>query len=115
MQFLPGTWAKWGADGDDDGTTDPQNVFDATLAAGRYLCAGSGDLSTADGLHSALLRYNDSEQYANTVTQWINSYAHGGIPVPDRSGSVFEFDQYPAYQNGQPATGNPPPPPTTEP
>src|SRR5438128_1511384 len=38
MQFLPGTWARYAADGDGDGIPDPQNLFDATLAAARYLC-----------------------------------------------------------------------------
>ncbi len=40
MQFIPGTWRLWGADGNGDGVADPQNVEDAALAAGRYLCAG---------------------------------------------------------------------------
>lgn len=83
MQFLPSTWAKWASGGDGDGRSDPQNVFDAAPTAGRYLCADSADLSTSDGLHQALLRYNPSEQYAETVTRWIRAYEHGGGPVPD--------------------------------
>ncbi len=38
MQFLPGTWGRWGSDGDRDGVSDPQDVDDAALAAARYLC-----------------------------------------------------------------------------
>lgn len=33
MQFLPGTWAGYAADGDEDGVRDPHNVYDAALAA----------------------------------------------------------------------------------
>ncbi|GAA3496975.1 hypothetical protein GCM10019016_040760 [Streptomyces prasinosporus] len=44
MQFLPSTWARWGTDGNGDGRADPNNVFDAALAAGHYLCAGDRDL-----------------------------------------------------------------------
>lgn len=84
MQFLPSTWSMWGADGNSDGRGNPQNVFDASLAAGRYLCAGSGDLSTSSGLRDAILRYNHSEQYVDLVTRWINAYEHGGAPVPDQ-------------------------------
>src|ERR1700759_434870 len=40
MQFLPGTWARYAADGDGDGVADPQNLYDSTLAAARYLCSG---------------------------------------------------------------------------
>ena len=44
MQFLPGTWARYASDGDGDGKADPQNLFDATLAAARYLCSGGLNL-----------------------------------------------------------------------
>ena len=44
MQFLPGTWARYASDGDGDGVADPQNVYDSTLAAARYLCSGGLNL-----------------------------------------------------------------------
>lgn len=84
MQFLPSTWAKWAADGSGDGTRDIQNVFDATLAAARYLCAGNADLSTAYGLRDAILRYNPSLSYLDLVTYWIRVYDKGVGVVPDR-------------------------------
>jgi murein DD-endopeptidase MepM/ murein hydrolase activator NlpD len=37
-QFLPGTWATWGVDGDDDGHADPLDPADAISAAGQYDC-----------------------------------------------------------------------------
>ena len=71
MQFLPSTWARWAADGDGDGVADPQQVDDAALAAGRYLCA-SGDVETADHLRRALLSYNRSGEYAARVVATAN-------------------------------------------
>lgn len=83
MQFIPGTWASFGADGSGDGVTDPNNVFDATLAAGRYLCSGGNDLSTDAGLASALRRYNNSSAYVALVMSWIAAYDAGDArPVP---------------------------------
>src|SRR5690606_4423413 len=38
MQFITSTWARMGRDGNGDGTVDPQNYYDATLAAAHYLC-----------------------------------------------------------------------------
>jgi hypothetical protein len=82
MQFIPGTWAVFGADGSGDGVADPNNVFDATLSAGRYLCAGSADLTTEAGLRAALRRYNNSAAYVAHVLGWIYAYDAGvGVPV----------------------------------
>ena len=44
MQFLPGTWSRYASDGDGDGKADPQNVYDSSLAAARYLCSGGLNL-----------------------------------------------------------------------
>jgi hypothetical protein len=82
MQFIPGTWAAFGADGSGDGVADPNNVFDATLSAGRYLCAGSANLTTEAGLRAALRRYNNSAAYVAHVLAWIYAYDAGlGVPV----------------------------------
>ncbi len=45
MQFVPATWAELGRDGNGDGIKDPNNIWDATLAAAGYLCGGDRDLS----------------------------------------------------------------------
>ena len=42
MQFLPASWARYGADGNGDGVRDPHQLDDAALAAAAYLCAGPG-------------------------------------------------------------------------
>ena len=60
MQFLPGTWARYASDGDGDGVADPQNLYDSTLAAARYLCSGGLNLRDPSQVMAAILRYNNS-------------------------------------------------------
>jgi membrane-bound lytic murein transglycosylase B len=81
MQFLPGTWARFASDGKGDGTADPQNLFDATLAAARYLCAGGLNLRDPAQVMAAILRYNNSLPYAQNVLGWAAAYATGVVPV----------------------------------
>ncbi|WP_455713231.1 lytic murein transglycosylase [Streptomyces xiamenensis] len=88
MQFIPSTWAMWGADGNGDGVKDPNNVYDAALAAGNYLCAGGRDLTTEDGLNRALLSYNHSWDYVRTVRSWLDFYYEGTHEVPDGTGRL---------------------------
>lgn len=79
LQFLPSTWARWGADGDGDGTADPDDIDDASLAAGRYLCASGRDLTTGDAWWSAVLSYNHSEDYAALVRARAGAYASASL------------------------------------
>ncbi|MEU3978768.1 lytic murein transglycosylase [Streptomyces sp. NPDC026672] len=88
MQFLPSTWKTWGADGNGDGVADPDNVHDAALAAGHYLCAGTRDLGTAAGLERAILSYNHSRDYLDLVLGWMEFYLRGVHTVPDGEGVV---------------------------
>ncbi|WP_330340675.1 lytic transglycosylase domain-containing protein [Streptomyces sp. NBC_00557] len=88
MQFIPSTWAWAGRDGNGDGTKDPNNVYDAALAAGHYLCRNGWDLSREGDLHSAILSYNNSQDYLNTVLSWLEYYRKGTHSVPDGTGSV---------------------------
>ncbi|MGP3982939.1 lytic murein transglycosylase [Streptomyces sp. KR80] len=87
MQFIPSTWATWGADGNGDGEEDPHNIYDAALAAGRYLCAGGRDLSDPYDLDRAILGYNHSEQYLRTVKAWFAYFRDGHVEVPDHTSS----------------------------
>ena len=82
MQFIPGTWRLWGADGNGDGVADPQNVEDAALAAGRYLCAGDRDLSRQEHLEAAILSYNHSRRYLATVLDLYDSVMSGFVAGP---------------------------------
>jgi membrane-bound lytic murein transglycosylase B len=81
MQFLPGTWARYASDGKGDGRPDPQNLFDASLAAARYLCSGGLNLRDQSQVLSAILRYNNSMPYARNVLGWAAAYATGVVPV----------------------------------
>jgi membrane-bound lytic murein transglycosylase B len=81
MQFLPGTWARYASDGDGDGVADPQNLYDSTLAAARYLCSGGLNLRDEQQVLSAILRYNNSMPYAHSVLGWAAAYATGVVPV----------------------------------
>jgi membrane-bound lytic murein transglycosylase B len=85
MQFIPSTWARWGADGNHDGKKDPNNIFDATLAAARYLCAGGRNLATLPGQTAAVLSYNDSQAYLQTVLAWGLAYRSGAAALPDEN------------------------------
>jgi hypothetical protein len=108
MQFIPGTWAAVGVDGNADGKADPHNVFDAALSAGRYLCAGSVDLADRDQLVEALLRYNHSPEYVTLVLAWIDGYTAGQVvPLPPVS--------TPPPTSTPPTSGPPTSPPTTPP
>ncbi|WP_415949612.1 lytic transglycosylase domain-containing protein [Streptomyces sp. KLOTTS4A1] len=88
MQFIPSTWARWGSDGNEDGRADPNNVHDAALAAGRYLCAGDRDLAVRADLDRAILSYNHSTAYLRTVLSWLDFYRDGVSEVPDGKGAL---------------------------
>lgn len=75
MQFITSTWQQWGADGDGDGVADPQDIDDAALAAGRYLCASGADLRTGAGWSRAVFSYNHSDEYVATVLSVADTYA----------------------------------------
>jgi membrane-bound lytic murein transglycosylase B len=81
MQFLPGTWARYASDGDGDGVADPQNLYDSTLAAARYLCSGGLNLRNQSAVMAAILRYNNSTSYARNVLGWAAAYATGVAPL----------------------------------
>jgi membrane-bound lytic murein transglycosylase B len=77
MQFIPGTWSSAGVDSDNDGKKNPQDIDDAATAAGIYLCAGSGDLSTDPGARSAVHGYNHSDPYVDLVMRISEAYGNG--------------------------------------
>ncbi|MEV0521900.1 lytic transglycosylase domain-containing protein [Streptomyces sp. NPDC050439] len=88
MQFIPSTWARWGADGNDDGRADPNNIHDAALAAARYLCAGSRNLTRKADLDRAILSYNHSSVYLRKVLSWLDFYRRGTHEIPDGRGPL---------------------------
>ena len=86
MQFIPSTWERWGQDGNGDGRKDPNNIHDAALAAGEYLCSGGRDLAVKADLDRAVLSYNNSNDYLRTVLAWFDFYRKGAHGVPDGKG-----------------------------
>ncbi|MFJ7333870.1 lytic murein transglycosylase [Streptomyces sp. NPDC101116] len=88
MQFIPSTWAWAGRDGNDDGKKDPNNIYDAALAAGHYLCRNNWDLSQQSELDRAILSYNNSRDYLNLVMRWLDYYRKGAHEVPDGTGTL---------------------------
>ncbi|WP_024799962.1 lytic transglycosylase domain-containing protein [Nocardia sp. BMG51109] len=80
MQFLPETWRKHAADGDGDGISDPQNLFDAALTAGKYLCHGGLDMNDLGQQSKAIMRYNNSMAYVANVMAWEVAYRTGVAP-----------------------------------
>ncbi|GAA2069096.1 lytic transglycosylase domain-containing protein [Williamsia deligens] len=81
MQFIPSTWAAWGADANGDEKADPNNLFDATYSAGRYLCSGVSDIMNPQHRVSAVMRYNQSLPYVADVVAWALGYATGAVPT----------------------------------
>ncbi|MER5910295.1 lytic transglycosylase domain-containing protein [Streptomyces sp. NPDC001982] len=133
MQFIPSTWAWAGRDGNGDGLRDPNNVYDAALAAGHYLCRYGWDLSTESDLHSAILSYNNSQDYLNLVLSWLEYYRKGTHSIPDGTGplprnrsdhqggaSPSPKPPHPAKPSPEPGTNSPSPgspgslPPSTQ-
>lgn len=108
MQFIPSTWATWAQDGNADGKKDPNNIYDAALAAGSYLCANDRDLSVDADLRQAILSYNRSTDYLNTVLSWLEYYRKGTHEVPDGTG-VLPDDR--SDSNGPGASPSPSPTP----
>jgi membrane-bound lytic murein transglycosylase B len=92
MQFIPSTWAVVGVDGDGDGIRNPQDIDDAALATAVYLCSGDEDLSTTNGLRSAVYRYNHSEEYVDLVLAVMAAYAKGDFSaIPNGSFAPTTF------------------------
>jgi cell wall-associated NlpC family hydrolase len=71
-QFMPGTWAGYGVDGDGDGIADPYNYRDCIPAMGSYLMANG---APAD-MQRALYAYNHLWSYVESVLAIAASYGY---------------------------------------
>lgn len=88
MQFIPQTWRRFEADGNADERSDPQNMYDASLASARYLCAASS-MSTPEGRRVAFFAYNHDEEYSANVAAAGDRYRLA-IEIPtDEFGTAF--------------------------
>jgi hypothetical protein len=79
MQFMPGTWASMGVDGDSDGQADIHNDADSIHSAAHYLTK-SGVRAGAAGVRRALFAYNPIDWYVNDVLYYATRYGRGGTP-----------------------------------
>ena len=81
MQFMPGTFAAYGVDGNQDGRRDIDSDADSIFSAANYL-VHSGVRTGPAGVIRALWAYNRSVSYRNDVLYYAWSYAgHGGVIV----------------------------------
>ncbi|MFI9799340.1 lytic murein transglycosylase [Streptomyces sp. NPDC052302] len=106
MQFIPSTWAWAGRDGNGDGRKDPNNVYDAALAAGHYLCRFGWNLAEPGDLDRAILSYNNSQDYLQLVRRWLDYYRKGTHEIPDGTGTL------PTDRSDDAVGANPTPSPT---
>ena len=107
MQFIPGTWAAAGVDGDSDGTRSPHDIDDAAMAAAVYLCAGTAGLDEPAAMREALLRYNNSGAYAALVMAYERSYRTGDYTVLSRPTVPTAANVLPMLKAGVGAAADP--------
>jgi membrane-bound lytic murein transglycosylase B len=96
MQFIPSSWATGGRDGNGDGIRDPENLFDAALAAANYLCRSGGDLRVTSAAERAVLTYNHSWDYVLVVLGYAASYANQDLSAV--TADVAEHDALPLHK-----------------
>lgn len=81
MQFMPGTFASYGVDGNGDGKKQIHNDADSIFSAAHYLVAYGVKKGTS-GVIKALWAYNRSISYRNDVLYYAWAYAgKGGVVV----------------------------------
>lgn len=130
-QFMPGTWASHGKDGDGDGKADVLNPHDAIYSQGLYMCDLAGlieqDLRSGkvqgDQLALTLAAYNagignveqahgvpangETRQYVERITSRMSYFtgSDGVIQVGEVSGKLGNCAERQAFCYGH-ATGN---------
>jgi cell wall-associated NlpC family hydrolase len=96
MQFIPGTWATYGVDGNGDGKKSRYDPADAIPAAARYLKASGAP----DRMRAAIFAYNHLTSYVNNVLSWAKRYASGSFDVVQANGPTC------SDMNGAPVAPN---------
>ncbi len=84
MQFIPSTWVRWARDGNGDGKIDPQNMYDAAVAAAEYLCQKGPGLDTDEGIRRGAFSYNQSTEYVELVLSRAKDYDAYELPLVTR-------------------------------
>jgi membrane-bound lytic murein transglycosylase B len=93
MQFIPSSWKLFGRDGNGDGLRDPNNYYDAALAAAEHLCRGGADVSATAGRNQAVYGYNQDQSYVAAVIGYAARYAQFEIPWVDLSEPATPGDE----------------------
>ncbi|QIK66172.1 lytic transglycosylase domain-containing protein [Nocardioides sp. HDW12B] len=104
MQLLPSTWSYVGVDGDGNGKRTPDDLDDAALAVGVYLCAAADkagdtgkkadkaekDAAADKGMQTALKWFNPSPAYSVLATRLEAEYleAYGVTPYSAAPGAT---------------------------
>ncbi len=112
MQFMPETWLQYGVDALNAGYADPYNPVDAVFAAARYLRAAGA----AQNLRRAILAYNHSEEYVDSVmlrAKLIATYPSSVVATltglvdgrPPVQSKVLEWGALPVSAGASNATG----------
>lgn len=82
MQLPAAVWEQYAADGNADGRTDPQNVFDQSLAAGHWMCANEANLREPEGRARAIALFDPRPEYRVNVEAWSAAYEKGAATSP---------------------------------
>lgn len=108
MQFLPSVWKQFAYDGNGDGISDPNNIWDAAMATAVYLCQNRTGLQYEPGLHQAAMAYNNSQEYASRVVAQARTYGQANVPGATKN------DYTPPVTQGAPGAGGIPPVPNVQ-
>lgn len=87
MQFLPGTWAGYGVDGDGDGRRDVMNPADAIPGAAKLLQANGAPANWP----RAIFAYNHADWYVREVLAQAESYRGACTSVHIRGGGELAW------------------------
>ncbi|WIX83920.1 murein transglycosylase [Amycolatopsis carbonis] len=80
LHFTQASWKKYAERANGDGKpANPHNIDDAAFTAARYLCSGGDDLGTPSGWWRAMLFYNASVDYVQSVFSAADSYAAASV------------------------------------
>ncbi|MBH0118217.1 hypothetical protein I0Q12_01160 [Rhodococcus sp. CX] len=82
MQLPAAVWEQYAVDGNADGRTDPQNVFDQSLAAGHWMCANEANLREPEGRARAIALFDPRPEYRVNVEAWSAAYEKGAATSP---------------------------------
>jgi hypothetical protein len=86
FQFLPSTWAAYGVDGNGDGKTDIQDLWDAAFGAAKLLGAdGAANTTDEQAIKKAIYDYNHSQDYVTAVWGAYVKFSNGDSPAASDS------------------------------